>query len=245
MILIIPIASPSKFFNLDDYGYPQYLIEIMGKPMIQHVIENLCNGNFFKKIVFIVRDEDCKRYHIDNTLKLITPIEPTIIKLKSDTMGALCSVLLAIDLIDDGPLVISNGDQIFDDGISSYIKNFLSDNHDAGCLTFSSVHPRWSYIRADEKGFVIETAEKNPISRHAIAGIYFYKSGKIFTELAMKAIKNRASTDGKYFISSVFNEYILDGCNVVHFPIKDSSYHTFYNPQKIEEFELFFNRRMV
>jgi dTDP-glucose pyrophosphorylase len=245
MILIIPIASPSKFFNIDDYGYPQYLIEIMGKPMIQYVVENLCNENLFKKIIFIVKDEDCRRYHIDNTLKLITPIEPTIIKLKSDTMGALCSVLLAIELIDDGPLVISNGDQIIDDGVSTYIKNFLSDNHDAGCLTFSSVHPRWSYVRTDENSFVIETAEKNPISQDAIAGIYFYRSGQDFTKLAMKSIKNRASTDGKYFISSVFNEYILDGYSVVHFPIKNSKYHTLYNPQKIEEFELFFNSRIV
>ncbi len=245
MNLIIPIASPSKFFNIEDYGYPQYLIEFMGKPMIQHVVENICDGNLFKKIIYIVKDDDCVRYHIDNTLKLISPFEPSIVRLKADTKGALCSVLLAIDLIDDEPLVISNGDQVFDGGISAYLNLFLNDNYDAGCLTFNSVHPRWSYVRSNPEGSVIETAEKNPISRDAIAGIYFYKRGLDFANFAMKAIKNRASTDGRFFISSVFNEYVLGGHNVGHYAIKNSDYHTFYNPQKIEEFESLFDRRVA
>jgi len=100
MNLIIPIASNSKFFSIEEYGYPKPLIEIMGKPMIQHVIENLTQNKLFKKIIFIVKQDECDKYHLDNTLNLLSPIKSEIIKLRADTQGALCSVLLAVEHIN-------------------------------------------------------------------------------------------------------------------------------------------------
>jgi dTDP-glucose pyrophosphorylase len=238
MNLVIPIASNSKFFSIEEYGYPKPLIEIMGKPMIQHVIENLTAATQFKKIIFIVKQEECDKYHLDNTLNLLSPLKPQIIKLRSDTQGAICSVLLAIEHINhDEPLIISNADQIFDGGISGYLKVFSESHLDAACLTFESVHPRWSYVRVDQQNQVIETAEKRPISKHAVAGLYIYKKGSDFVKYAMDSIKHGSSVDGKYFISPVFNEYVLGNKTVGHFTVANELYHTFYSPQKIEDFE--------
>jgi dTDP-glucose pyrophosphorylase len=246
MNLVIPIASNSKFFNLEDYGYPKPLIEIMGKPMIQHVIENVIQGIEFKKIIFIVRQDECLKYHIDNTLNLLSPIKPIIIRLRADTQGALCSVLLAIEHINsDQPLVVSNADQIFDGGVSRQVKQFISSPLDAACLTFNSVHPRWSYVRIGNSDHVVETAEKRPISKHAIAGIYLYRRGSDFVNFGMDSIKHGSSVDGNYYISPVFNEYILAGRKVGHFPVHNEKYHTFYNPQKIEEYEAQYGNRCL
>jgi NDP-sugar pyrophosphorylase family protein len=136
MNLVIPIASTSKFFNIEDYGFPQPLIEIAGKPIIQHVIENLCTNYHFNNIIFIVKQDDCSKYHIDNTLKLLSPVLPIVLKLRSDTQGALCSVLLSIEYINNNDaLMIANADQIFDGGISDYLKAFSISQLDAACLT--------------------------------------------------------------------------------------------------------------
>ncbi len=238
MNLVIPIASNSKFFSVEEYGYPKPLIEIMGKPMIQYVIENLTQGTQFKKVIFVVKQDECDKYHLDNTLNLLSPIKPEIIKLRSDTQGALCSVLLAVEHINhDEPLVISNADQIFDGGIPSYLEMFSASNLDAACVTFESVHPRWSYVRVDQENQVIETAEKRPISKHAIAGLYMYKKGSDFVKYGMDSIKHGSGFDGKYFISPVFNEYVLGNKKVGHYDVANDRYHTFYSPQKIEEFE--------
>lgn len=243
MNLIIPIASSSKFFNLEDYGYPKPLVEVMGKPMIQYVIENITQGIQFKKITFVVKQDDCHKYHLDNILNLLSPIKPVIVKLRADTQGALCSVLLAVEHIShDEPLVISNADQTFDGGISNQYEKFISEGADAACITFNSIHPRWSYVRVDENDSVVEAAEKRPISKHAIAGIYMYKNGADFIEYSMKSIKNNSIVDGNYFISPVFNEFILAGKKVMHYSISNSSYHSFYSPQKIEEYESQFGR---
>ena len=238
MNLVIPIASNSKFFSIEEYGYPKPLIEIMGKPMIQHVIQNLTQGTQFKKIIFIVKQDECDKFHLDNTLNLLSPIKPEIVKLRSDTQGALCSVLLAVEHINHAePLVISNADQIFDEGISDYLEKFLVSHLDAACLTFESVHPRWSYVRVDQENQVIETAEKRPISKHAIAGLYLYKKGSDFIEYGMDSIKHGSSVDGKYFISPVFNAYILENKKVGFYDVSKDKYHTFYSPKKIEEYE--------
>jgi len=238
MNLVIPIASSSKFFSLEEYGYPKPLIEIMGTPMIEHVIKNITHGNSFKKIIFIVKQDECDHFHLDNTLNLLSPIKPEIIKLRADTQGALCSVLLAVEHIDkDEPLLISNADQIFDQGIADHLHHFTASNLDAACLTFSSVHPRWSYVKANGDGLVIETAEKRPISKHAIAGVYWYKKGSDFVQSGMASIKHGSSVESKYFISPVFNEYILSGRKVGHHTVPNEQYHTFYSPQKIEEYE--------
>jgi dTDP-glucose pyrophosphorylase len=243
MNLVIPIASNSKFFSIEEYGYPKPLIEIMGKPMIQHVIENLTQSTQFKKIIFIVKQDECDKYHLDNTLNLLSPIKPEIIKLRSDTQGALCSVLLAVEDINNvEPLVIANADQIFDGGIGEQLKQFATSNLDAACLTFNSVHPRWSYVRLSHQNLVVETAEKRPISKHAIAGLYMYKKGSDFVKYGMDSIKHGSSVDGKYFISPVFNEFVLANKNVGYFEITNEKYHTFYSPQKIEEYESLYGR---
>jgi dTDP-glucose pyrophosphorylase len=243
MNLIIPIASNSKFFTIEEYGYPKPLIEIMGKPMIQHVVDNLTQDVPFKKIVFIVKQDECDKYHLDNTLTLLSSIKPELIKLRTDTQGALCSVLLAIEHINDAePVVIANADQIFDGGIAEYLQKFTSSDLDAACLTFSSVHPRWSYVRVDRQNQVVETAEKRPISKHAIAGFYMYKNGADFVQYGMNSIKNGSSVDGQYFISPVFNEFVLANKKVGHFEISNERYHTFYSPQKIEEYESQYRR---
>jgi dTDP-glucose pyrophosphorylase len=243
MNLVIPIASNSKFFSIEEYGYPKPLIEIVGKPMIQHVIENLAHNTHFQKVIFIVQQDECDKYHLDNTLNLLSPIKPEIIKLRADTQGALCSVLLAVEHINyEDPLVIANADQIFDGGISEYLCKFISGDLDAACLTFNSVHPRWSYIRVGHQGQVVETAEKRPISKHAVAGLYMYKKGSNFVKYGMDSIKHGSSVDGKYFISPVFNEFVLANKKVGHFEISNEHFHTFYSPQKIEEYESQYGR---
>jgi len=234
--LLIPLAGTDGFFNKSEYPYPKPLIEINNKTMIEHVIENYNSIKEDKQYIFIVNSEDCRKHHLDNVLNLLTDNACQIIKLDSLTQGAACSALMAIECINNStPLVIANADQLFDINLEDIISNF--EDVDGGVITFNSVHPRWSYARTDEENFIVETAEKRPLSKHAIAGFYYFKKGSDFITSAMNMIKKDVNLNGLYYISPTLNEMVLQNKKLIINEIGNDKYHTFYTPQKIQEYE--------
>lgn len=236
--LLLPMAGISPLAQELGYPYPSPLVEICAVPLIQRVIENFSEVGEHLRTIAVLRSDDCRNYHLDSTIRLLAPTDARIVSLQQETAGALCSVLMAIDHYnDDAPLIIANCDQIFDKGtLRGFMSRVLTENVDAACPTFDSVHPRWSCLRIVE-GQVVEAVEKNPVSRHAIAGLYYFKSGRQFAEAAMRAVMNGRDVDGRFFISAALNEYILDGKNVIAVPIDNAAYHSFFTAQRVLDYE--------
>lgn len=236
--VLIPLSGNSKFFDSEEYFYPKMLVEILGKPMIQHAVENLQTIQHDLQFIFVIKKIDCVKFHLDDTLHLLTNGECKIIILDQETKGAACSALLAIDVINDGnPLIIANFDQLIDGDLSKIVDELFNTNCDAGCLVFNSTHPRWSFVKLDADNYVLETAEKRPLSKNAIAGFYYYKQGKDFILAAQSMILKSCSNAEIFYIAPTFNELILKGKKIKALQIPNKNYHSFYTPQKIEEFE--------
>lgn len=233
------MAGKSIFFESSEYIYPKPLIEVRGKTMIELVIKNLNEFNIEKQFIFILKNEDCTKYHIDDTIKLLTDDKAIIIYVEGDTRGAVCTALLSIEHINNNDqLIIVNSDQIIENSLNTAHAEFLKNNYDAAVITFESVHPKWSYIKLDADNKVNETAEKKPISKNAIAGLYYFKKGKYFVDAAFRSIEKDVNLNGLYFIAPVLNELILKNYHVGSFAISSSNYHSFYSPQKIQEYEI-------
>ena len=112
--IIIPLAGNSDLFHNAGYVYPKPLIEINGKTMIELIVENPSKIKRRHQFVFIIKEDDVTKFHLDNTLKLICP-DCEIVKLKKITNGALCSVLMSLDSLNPNDnLLILNGDQVVD-----------------------------------------------------------------------------------------------------------------------------------
>jgi dTDP-glucose pyrophosphorylase len=238
LTIILPMAAKNLLTNEIRQPYPVALFEINSKPIIQLVVQNLSTIKEDKNFIFILNDEECNKYHLDNSLRLITEDPHEIVILHGETKGALCSCLMSIDNLDpETELIIANADQIFDDNLNQLLQRIREDDSDAAVLTFRSIHPRWSYANIDPDNKVIETAEKNPISHFAIAGFYYFRKAKFFIDAAMKSIKKGASIDERYYTAPSINELILSCKTVNAYEIDKANYHTFYSLQKIREFE--------
>lgn len=234
MNILIPACGNSKHFS-ESY-WPQNIVEVAGKPMIQYVVENFV-GVENKKYIFVLDQKECNTFHTDNVVKLLTDNQCEIIKLAGQTGGALCTCLMAIQCIDnEEELVICNCDQKFDNNIEEAIEYFRSKNMDAGVVCFDCVHPRWSYVRMEEDN-VVEAAEKRPISRNAIAGLYYFKKGEDFIVSAKKAMLKGSSFEDKYYITASLNEMVLAGKRIGRYMIANEEYHSFYSPEKIKKYE--------
>lgn len=236
--ILLPLAGPSQFFNKEEFVFPKPLIEINGKTMIQHVIDNLNRIKAKKHFIFVVNAEDCRKFHLDSILRLLTDNSCHIIYVQNETKGAVCSALLAIDQIDSkNPLILANPDQIIDENLEDIIEYFQSHACDGGVISFNTVHPRWSYVRIDSNDQIIEAAEKRPVSKHGLAGFYYFTKGEDFVSSAMQSIMKDSHVNGRYYISMTLNEMILKNKKLMTYHLDSHKYHTFYSPQKIEEYQ--------
>lgn len=243
--ILIPMGGSSDF-DSEEYRYPKPLIEINGKPLIELVVDCLDKIQGEKRFIFIVNATDCQKYHLDSVLHLITGDSGIVIQLEKETKGAACSALMAIDFIDNNDaLMISNGDHIFDCDLNSVVSEFESRCVDAGTICFDSVHPKWSFVRLDKNNKIIETAEKRPLSRNAIAGLYYFRRGSDFVRAAMKTIEKDASVNGRFYVAPTLNELVLEGKNLEIHLIPSSAYHNFYSPHKLKEYEDYLKASMV
>lgn len=233
--ILIPMAGKKQFLDESKYIYPKPLIEICGKTMIELVIENFKSIKE-KKFIFILQHDDCKKYHLDKVVNLLTNNQCKIITVNGETQGIACSALLAIQTINNNtPLIISNPDQIFEENIREVIFQFK--DVDGGVISFNSIHPKWSHVKLDDEGYIIETSVKRPISHHAIAEFFYFKEGKNFINSAMRMIEKDVNVNGVYYISPILNEMVLENRKLQIIMIDNMKYHSFDSSKKIEDYE--------
>jgi dTDP-glucose pyrophosphorylase len=90
----------------------------------------------------------------------------------------------------------------------------MNDSSDAMLLTFKSTHPKWSFAKLGDDGYVCEVAEKQPISDNATVGLYAWKNGSDYVKYAEQMIQKNIRTNNEFYICPVFNEAIQDGKKV-------------------------------
>lgn len=205
--VLIPMAGAGSRFQQQGYTFPKPLIEVNGKPMIEVVVRNL---NIEANYIFLVQNEHYEKYNLKYLLNLIAP-NCKIVKVDGITQGAACTTLLAKEFIDnDNPLVIANSDQYIDWNSNECMYAFSADDIDGGILTFESSHPKWSYAKLNDTGFVSEVAEKQVISEHATVGVYYWRKGSDYVKFAEQMISKNIRVNNEFYVCPVFNEAIID-----------------------------------
>ena len=211
MNVLIPMAGRGSRFATQGYTFPKPLIDVKGKPMIQVVTENL---NIKANYTFIVQKEHYEKYSLQHLLNLIAP-GCNIVQVDGITEGAACTTLLAKEYIDnDEPLLMANSDQFVEWDSNETLYAFSNGNCDGGIITFPATHPKWSYAKLGEDGYVSEVAEKKPISEHATVGIYWWAKGSDYVKYAEQMIEKDIRVNNEYYVCPVFNEAIGDGKKV-------------------------------
>jgi beta-phosphoglucomutase-like phosphatase (HAD superfamily)/dTDP-glucose pyrophosphorylase len=205
--VLIPMAGAGSRFAQAGYTFPKPLIEVRGKSMIQVVVDNL---NIEANYIFIVQKEHYEKYNLKYLLNLIAP-ECKIVQVDGMTEGAACTTLLAKEYINaDAPLVIANSDQFVEWNSNEVLYAFSADDIDAGILTFKASHPKWSYAKLDDNGFVSEVAEKKVISDNATVGVYYWKRGSDYVKYAEQMISKNIRVNNEFYVCPVFNEAVTD-----------------------------------
>ncbi len=211
------------------------MTEFNGKPLVQWIIEDLVTlpNN---KIVVVVNQDEINKYHIDRTLKLIVP-SITVIGVQSNLGGAACSALIGLQYLnEDEEVILVNGNEKLTENHLSLIKQIYEKQKSAAIVSFDSIHPRYSYARIDRNNNVIEISEKEPISRNALVGFFWFSRAKLIKSSIMKMIIKDSSINGIFYLSPAINEIILDGIEIAMIKIDNSKYHPMKSEWQLSEF---------
>jgi len=211
MNIIYLMAGRGSRFRESGYKEPKALIQIKGRPMIQWATDSLSFISNARQI-FLCLEEHEKKFAISQELKKLYGTEIEVILIKGVTEGAATTALLAKKIINTKEeLIISNGDQFF---VSKKFEKELANkqkNFTGLIPVFEGTHPRWSFAKVNDKGFVTEVAEKVPISNHATVGVYYFQQGKDFVWAAEEMIRKDIRRNNEFYVCPVFNELLGRG----------------------------------
>lgn len=216
--VLIPMAGAGSRFTEAGYIFPKPLIDVNGVPMIQLAVDSLgLDANF----IFVVQKSHRNQFNLDTVLGLIAP-NCKIVEVDGITEGAACTALLAKEFINnDAPLFFANSDQYVEWNPVEFMYKMQETQSDGGIVTFKATHPKWSFAKVDEYGFVTEVAEKNPISDNATVGYYYWKRGSDFVKYAEQMIEKDVRVNNEFYVCPVFNGAIEDGKKIrIHEAIK-------------------------
>ena len=229
------LAAGNSFKNDTDADYPVSMSELDGKPLIQWIVEDLqkISNN---RIVVVVNKDDISRFHIDRTLKLIEP-SITVVGTHGNVAGAACSALLGIQSLDlDEELVILNGNEKITESHIDLMDRIHATNAAVGLVSFDSTHPRYSYALTGRNRNVTEIVEKDPVSRNALAGFFWFSSARIIDVAIKSMILKDASVNDLFYLSPAINEIILEGLEVSMIKIENSKYHPVKTEWQLNEY---------
>jgi len=207
--IVIPMAGAGSRFAQAGYKQPKPFIDVLGIPMICHVLENLKVEG--AKYILLARKE-----HFEAETETVDYIEKNynveFVLIDKLTEGAACTVLHAHRLVNnDTPLLIANSDQIVDMNINDYIIDSNNRRLDGSVLCFEDSDKKWSYAKLDKNGHITMIREKEVISPYATVGIYYFSKGSDFVENAIDMFVRNERVNNEFYVAPVYNYSIEKG----------------------------------
>ena len=224
MQIVIPMSGFGERFRRDGYSVPKPLIEVDGKPIIQHVIE-MFPGE--EKFIFICNKNHLQdsRYKMKEILSDICP-SGTIVAIPEHKLGPVYAVLQAIEVVDLGEPTIVNYCDFTCYWDYQHFKKFVGNkNCDGAIPSYRDFHPHtlwnnnYAYIK-EEDLCVLDIQEKkpftsNPLQEFASSGTYYFKSGQMMKKYFQRTIDEKLLVGNEYYVSMPYKPMIDDGLNVL------------------------------
>lgn len=210
LTIVVPMAGRGSRFASAGFTLPKPLIPVHGQAMINVVIANLTPQRRHR-FVFLVLAEHLAAHGLAAHLEQLAP-GCVVVPVDQVTEGAACTVLLAREHIDAGPLMIANTDQWVDVDIEDYLA--AGDGLDGLIMTMSATDPKWSYAQYDENRIVTRVVEKEVVSDEATVGIYNFASGTEFVAGAESMIAQDLRVNGEFYVAPVYNSLIEQGARI-------------------------------
>jgi glucose-1-phosphate thymidylyltransferase len=192
------------------YSGPKQLIPIANKPISQYALEDLISAEI-KDIAIVLGETfpELVREHYGDGSRFgarITYIYQGFPK------GIAHAIGLCKDFVGDDKFIVYLGDNILQNGIKEYVREFVNNNYDAMVLLKEVDDPKsFGVAEFDKNGKLVRLVEKPkvPPSNYALIGVYFL-SPVIFKMIE----KLKPSWRGEYEITDALQMLLEEGYDI-------------------------------
>jgi len=173
--IILHGGSGTRLRPLTHTG-PKQLIPIANKPISQYVLESLHESGIHDIAIVLgdIYPEKVKEYYGDGSR---FGVKITYIY-QGEPKGIAHAIGLCKNFVDDEPFVVHLGDDLLKGGITKFVEEFHKSDYDGMVLLCKVKEPqRFGVAKFDDNGKLIGLVEKpkQPPSKYALSGIYFFK----------------------------------------------------------------------
>jgi NDP-sugar pyrophosphorylase family protein len=246
MHIVIPMSGVGNRFVTAGYAVPKPLIEIDGKPIIQHVTE-LFRGE--SKFTFICNQDHLNTTNMREILSRIVP-QANIICIPNHKMGPVFAVTQILDLIeDDEEVIVSYCDFGTWWDYSDFLNHTRERNADGAIPAYKGFHPHmigstnYAFMR-DKNQWMLEIKEKesftdNRRNEFASNGIYYFKKGSHIKRYFPLLMEKNIDLNGEFYVSLIYNLLISDGLSVSIYDVQHML--QWGTPQDVQEYQAWSN----
>lgn len=209
MKAIIPAAGLGTRLRPLTYTRPKPVLKVANKPIILFAIENLMAAGI-TDIGIIV--SGLTRKDIEEAINGTPGVNITYIH-QGETLGLGHAVKMAKDFVGQDDFCVYLGDNLFGNGITTYVERFKATQADAVIALVEVENPSsFGVAVLNEAGQITQLVEKPkvPPSNLAVAGVYCFKPG------IMNILEHlKPSARGEYEITDAIAELIHSGQTVI------------------------------
>ena len=236
MIIIIPLGGLGVRFKNLNYKLPKPLINVLGKPILFWLLDNLNITNSINMII-IPYNNELSKYNFESLLKSKYPLLNFIfLKLASNTRGAAETLLTGLNYlvqnnITEQPIISLDGDNFYLTDIlkiwdgTNTVFSFIDNNND----------PIYSYIKIENDN-IIDIVEKVKVSNMANTGAYAFNSWLKLKLYIEKVIHENIVQHNEFYISNVIKLMLADKIKFFYKIIEKDSYISLGTPLSVRLF---------
>jgi bifunctional N-acetylglucosamine-1-phosphate-uridyltransferase/glucosamine-1-phosphate-acetyltransferase GlmU-like protein len=251
--IIVPMSGLGQRFIEAGYNDPKPLIQVDGKPIIQHVLNLFPNE---KNITFICNDKHLKETNMRNVLLNICPHSKIFEIPVEGREGPVQAVSLIYEDIDDEKeVIISYCDYGTYWNYESFLNDTRSRNADSAIACYKGFHPHmlgtdnYAFLKETEEGsrWMSAIQEKQPftnnrMNEYASNGTYYFKSGAIMKKYFKLLMDRKIKVKNEYYVSMVYNLLVEDNLTVNIFEIENMlQWGTPYDLEIYNDWSHYFN----
>ena len=209
------MAGLSSRFTQAGYVLPKYMLYVKNRSLF-----NLAVSSFEKyfdscRFVFVARDVFDTGTFIEKECELMGIKDFEVVILPAPTQGQAETVLLGLNGANvpaEEPILIFN--------IDTFRPGFTFPDHidrwDGYLEVFVGSGKNWSYARteSDDSTRVVETAEKQEISRYCSTGLYYFGNAGLFKQAYELNQSHPLNGKMELYVAPLYNHLIARSCEI-------------------------------